>query len=463
MSAPSVKPARGAATASALKAGAAPAGASLMALAALNFFLADARDGLGPFLDAYLSTKGWQSMDLGLLATAGGVLGLLAGIPAGALADRSRHKRAMIVLPVALITLAAFLCIAFPQRWVVFGTQAVAALAGVLIMPALVGITLGVVGPARFGAQLGKNESYNHAGNIVLLGGTWAASVGFGLPGVAALMLATTVAAIVATLAIAPGAIDHAAARGMHGDGGPAAMGGGEDAADSDGDGGASRRGVGGEGGGEGGGPAAEHASPGKLLALFRNRRLLLLSVALLLFHFGNAPLARLIAQQFALQMQKPFETTAVITMVSQLAALAAALAAPWIIRRDWVRVAVVLAMLSLPLRGVIAWAFADFAMIYPVQLLDGVGVGLLGILTPFLVERLTRGSGHFNLALAAVMTVQGVGAASSNVVAGYLVAAYGYPVTYLLHGAVALAALATVLPALLGAGGGSAAAARRR
>lgn len=431
-------------------AGAAPAGASLVALALLNFFLADARDGLGPFLDAYLSTKGWQSMDLGLLATAGGVLGLLAGIPAGALADRSRHKRAMIVLPVTLITLAAFLCIAFPQRWVVFGTQAVAALAGVLIMPALVGITLGVVGPARFGAQLGKNESYNHGGNIVLLGGTWGASVWFGLSGVAGLMLATTVAAIVATLSIAPASINHAAARGMHGDSGASAGSRGADGNHGN-DGGHRDGGTSVEGGSQ----ANASASPGKLLALLRNRPLLLLSVALLLFHFGNAPLARLIAQQFALQMQKPFETTAVITMVSQLAALAAALAAPWIIRRDWVRVAVVLAMLSLPLRGVIAWAFADFAMIYPVQLLDGVGVGLLGILTPFLVERLTRGSGHFNLALAAVMTVQGVGAASSNVVAGYLVASYGYPVTYLLHGAVALAALATVLPALRGVASG--------
>ena len=111
------------------------------------------------------------------------------------------------------------------------------------------------------------------------------------------------------------------------------------------------------------------------------------------------------------------------------------------------------LAMLSLPLRGVLAWAFSDFAMIYPVQLLDGVGVGLLGILTPFLVERLTRGSGHFNLALAAVMMVQGLGAASSNVVAGYLVTRYGYPVTYLLHGAVALAALAAFMPVMRRAG----------
>lgn len=399
----------------------APVRASLMALALLNFFLADARDGLGPFLDAYLSTKGWQSMDLGLLATACGVIGLLAGMPAGALVDRSRHKRAMIVLPVALITLGAFLCIAYPERRVVFGSQALAAVAGVLIMPALVGITLGVVGPARFGAQLGKNEACNHAGNIVLLGGTWAASAWFGLPGVATLMLVTTAAAIAAALAIAPSAINHAAARGMASDGKAAAA--------------------------SGGGKAPP------LRTLYRNKPLLLWSFSLLLFHFGNAPLARLIAQQFAVQMQRPFETTAVITMVSQLAALAAALAAPWIIRRDLVRPAVVLAMLSLPLRGVLAWAFSDFAMIYPVQLLDGVGVGLLGILTPFLVERLTRGSGHFNLALAAVIMVQGLGAASSNVVAGYLVTRHGYPVTYLLHGAVALAALAAFMPVLRGGG----------
>lgn len=30
---------------------------TLFALAALNFFLADARDGLGPFLDAFLATQ----------------------------------------------------------------------------------------------------------------------------------------------------------------------------------------------------------------------------------------------------------------------------------------------------------------------------------------------------------------------------------------------------------------------
>lgn len=388
----------------------APLGGKLMALAVLNFFLADSRDGLGPFLDAYLTTQGWRPMDLGLLATIGGVLGLAAGMPAGALADRSHHKRLMIIAPVTLITVMSMLCIAFPGRAVVFSTQTLAALAGVLIMPALSGITLGLVGPKRFGEQLGRNEAYNHGGNMVLLGATWGASAWFGLPGVAALMVATTIATVAATLAIDPRRIDHVVARG---------------------------------------GERGERPPVSTWRVLVHNRPLLLLSVALLLFHFGNAPLARLISQQFALQMQRPFETTAIITMVSQTAALAAAVAAPFIIRRDRVRMAAVLAMLTLPLRGVIAWAFSSFGMIYPVQLLDGLGVGLLGILTPFLVERLTRGSGHFNLALAAVMVVQGVGAASSNMVAGYLVTHYGYSVTYLLHGAMALVALAALLPAL--------------
>ncbi|OYO32076.1 MFS transporter [Janthinobacterium sp. PC23-8] len=391
-----------------------PSGGKLMALGLLNFFLADSRDGLGPFLDAYLTTQGWRPMELGLLATIGGVLGLVAGIPAGALADRSHHKRLMIIAPVTLITLMSMLCIAFPGRAVVFSTQTLAALAGVLIMPALSGITLGLVGPARFGEQLGRNEAYNHGGNMVLLGATWGASAWFGLPGVATLMIATTLATVAAALAIDARSIDHLAARGGQALAKPGAQ---------------------------------PHASTWR--RLLHNRPLLLLSVALLLFHFGNAPLARLISQQFALQMQRPFETTAIITMVSQTAALAAAVAAPFIIGRERVRTAAVLAMLTLPLRGVIAWSFSSFGMIYPVQLLDGLGVGLLGILTPFLVERLTRGSGHFNLALAAVMVVQGVGAASSNMVAGYLVTHYGYPVTYLLHGAMALAALAALLPAL--------------
>ena len=73
---------------------------SLLGLAILNFFLADARDGLGPFLDAFLATRGWSPLTLGAIATVGGLIGLALTPFAGALVDRSHWKRALIAGPV---------------------------------------------------------------------------------------------------------------------------------------------------------------------------------------------------------------------------------------------------------------------------------------------------------------------------------------------------------------------------
>lgn len=51
--------------------------------------------------------------------------------------------------------------------------------------------------------------------------------------------------------------------------------------------------------------------------------------------------------------------------------------------------------------------------------------------------------NGHFNFSLAAVLTVQGLGAASSNIVAGFIVDHYDYGTAYLFHGLVAVLAIA--------------------
>lgn len=79
-------------------------------------------------------------------------------------------------------------------------------------------------------------------------------------------------------------------------------------------------------------------------------------------------------------------------------------------------------------------------------QALDGIGGGLMGILTPVLVERLLAGTGRFNVGLAAVMTVQGIGASLSNVVAGWLVTQGGYGLSHLVSGGIALVALVLLL-----------------
>jgi hypothetical protein len=45
---------------------------SLLALCALNFFMADVRDGLGPFLGVFLQEQSWSPAEIGFVMTIGG-------------------------------------------------------------------------------------------------------------------------------------------------------------------------------------------------------------------------------------------------------------------------------------------------------------------------------------------------------------------------------------------------------
>jgi hypothetical protein len=67
--------------------------ASLRALDALNAFLADVRDGLGPYLAIYLTMRHWDPSRIGIAMSAMGIATVAAQTPAGALIDRTRHMR----------------------------------------------------------------------------------------------------------------------------------------------------------------------------------------------------------------------------------------------------------------------------------------------------------------------------------------------------------------------------------
>ena len=79
------------------------------------------------------------------------------------------------------------------------------------------------------------------------------------------------------------------------------------------------------------------------------------------------------------------------------------------------------------------------------VQLLDGVGAGIFGAITPLVIADLMRGTGRFNLAQGAVATMQGIGASTSGLVAGIIVDHFGYSAAFLTAGAAACVALAAL------------------
>jgi hypothetical protein len=70
---------------------------SLLALNALNFFMADVRDGLGPFLGVFLQGRGWPPAEIGLVMTIGGYAGMIATTPLGAFVDATKAKRGLMI------------------------------------------------------------------------------------------------------------------------------------------------------------------------------------------------------------------------------------------------------------------------------------------------------------------------------------------------------------------------------
>jgi MFS family permease len=381
---------------------------SIGALNALNFFMADVRDGLGPFLGVFLQGKGWAPGEIGIVMTIGGFAGMLATTPLGALVDATKAKRAILVAAAVVIVGASIINYFAPHFAVTAFAQAACGIAAAAVGPAIAGITLGLVGQSGFPHQLGRNEAFNHAGNAsaACLGG--ALGYAFGIGAVFALMASMAVGSIAATALIRADEIDHAKARGL--------------------------------------GSAAQPQlhTPTSFAALMRSIPLLILGATLMLFHLANAAMLPILGQAMVARCTAGDASayTAATIIIAQLtmvpmAVLAARVA---VYRGYWL--VFVLALVALPIRGLVAGLVVSSWVLVPVQVLDGVGAGLLGVAVPGLVARILSGTGHINAGLGAVMTLQGIGAALSSTLAGIVAEHFGYGAAFLVLGGVAVLAL---------------------
>jgi len=94
-----------------------------------------------------------------------------------------------------------------------------------------------------------------------------------------------------------------------------------------------------------------------------------------------------------------------------------------------------------LPLRGVLYTLTHNPFWLVGIQLLDGVGAGIFGVVSVLVVADLTRGTGRFNLTLGAIATAVGIGAALSQTIAGGTAHHFGDRVAFLFLASVAAAA----------------------
>ena len=377
------------------------------ALDVLSILLSDVRYGMGAYLGVYLLTEhAWDEESIGVALSIGGLVGLLSQTPIGLMVDATRAKRLLLAVAVLVVTASCLAIPLAPRFWPVAVAGVVGALAGTAIAPTLASISLGVVGPARFAHRAGRNEAMFHAGNagvnLVIL----ATAPFFGNSVLFWMMAATGAASALAALAVPERAIDHAVARGLLPDA------------------------VAAEGG--------RRPSPwGVLLA---SRPLLVFAGCGALFHLANGSMLGLVAQKLALQnVGFGVALTAACAIAAQgvmvpTAALAGARADAW-----GRRPLLLAAFAALALRGALYTLFDHPAWLIGVQLLDGVGAGLIGALFPVVVADLTRGTGHFGAAQGAVGTVHGMGGIVSVAVAGAIVVRAGYDAAFLTLAAIAV------------------------
>jgi MFS family permease len=380
-------------------------------LDALNFFLADVRDGLGPYLAIYLLTEQkWDQASIGVVMSVAALAGIIAQTPAGALIDRSTAKRGLMIAAAIVVTLA---CLTLPFiakfEWVA-ATQAVAGAAGAIFAPAVAAVTLGIVGPKAFAKRIGRNEAFNHAGNAVAATLAGISAYFFGPVVVFWLLAAMAIASIFATLSIPADAIDDHVARGLDGTTEP---------------------------------DADHRHKPSGFQVLLTCKPLLIFAAATVLFHFSNAAMLPLVGQKLAL-VNKDLGTTlmSVCIVAAQLVMVPVAM----LVGRKadaWGRKPIFAAALAvLTLRGALYPLSDNPYWLVGVQLLDGVGAGIFGALFPLVVADLTRGTGHFNVSQGAIATAAGLGGALSAAAAGLIVVAAGYSAAFLFLAAVAAAGL---------------------
>jgi MFS family permease len=387
-----------------------PSRQTLRALDTVNFLMADVHTGVGPFLAIYLAASlHWSPRDIGMAISAAGIAGLIAQTPVGAFVDRLHYKRGAIAVGVALLGIGALAIVFFHSFAEILAAQITMGAVGTFFPPAMAGMTLGIVGRRGLDLRIGRNETFNHTGNVF-------AAVTAGLLGYwfarryifysTAVFCAVT---IVAIFFIRSQEIDFDRSRGYN--------------AVHD--------------------NKKDNRAVSGFLEVLKNRSLLIFTISVVLFHFANAAMLPLIGQKLSQGHPRGSSLYMAVCIVgAQTVMIPVALAAGRF-AHSWGRKAVfIIGFAALPIRGALYTLTDNPYFLVGVQLTDGIGAAIFGVVSVLVIADLTRGTGRFNFTQGVVATATGLGASLSNGITGFIVQRAGFNPAFLFLAGVATFAL---------------------
>jgi MFS family permease len=368
---------------------------SLRALNWVNLFMADVKDGVGVYLSVFLLTvRNWEPDQIGLVIAIPGLVGILIQPPAGALIDLTKYKRHLLIGASAVIAICCLVIILSEKFYATFLSQAVVGVVQSVYTPCIAAITLGMVGHALLSKRIGRNESFNHVGNM-------AAAIIAGLLGrfisyeaIFYFSIFQCIALIVGVLFIKEQDIDHDLARA---------------AADTD----------------------SNKAGPTGIKELFNNRNILFFTISMALFHLANAAMLPLAGQKMGLadKQNSSLYLSAAIIIAQGVMALVAIYSGK--VADNGRKKIMLVAFLLLPVRALL-FAFIDNPYILTgIQVLDGIGAGIFGVVSILMIADLSKGTGRFNLLQGCVYSAIGLAASLSSIIGGVIVKSAGYAIGF--------------------------------
>jgi MFS family permease len=378
------------------------------------FFVADIQTGFGALVAVFLTTQKWTQVDIGLVLTVSGLVGLVGQLPLGALVDGVRSVRAVAVLALVAISVCAFAFAAWPIFPVVLVSRMIHAAASCVLGLALVSISLGLVGERGMGERLGRNAAFASAGTAI------AAAV----MGACGYYLSSRAIFFLAGALVLPAIIALSRIRGDE-------IGLASDAAR--------------------GAPTDMKAIAVGLGEIVGNRPLVVFAICTVLFQLANAAMLPLAASMLTLRAREA--ATLMVAGAIVVPQFIVTLLSPWVGRtaqRLGRRPLLLLGFGALVVRSFLFTAITEPHLLVLIQVLDGVSAATIGVLTPLTIVDLTREHGHFNLAQGAVGCAVGVGAAISTTLTGYVSDNFGSHVafnTLMAFAAIGLTAVAVAMP----------------
>jgi MFS family permease len=380
----------------------------------LNFFLSGMQTAFGPIAAAYLAAQEWTAKDIGFVLTIGGVASLVSQMPGGELLDAARAKRLLVAAGVVIVALSILIFRLWPSFPLVALAQVLQGITGGVLGPAVVAISLGLVGHAALSERLGQNQRFAAAGGVAVTL-TMALVAYSESPWAMIVPVVLAVPVLIALNQIRPEEIDFGRASGV------------ERA------------------------PAGSPERAGRFAALLKNRRLLTFALCVVLFQLANASMLPLVNGMLASEgKRQAAPLVAALIIVPQLIVV---LLAPWVgeqAEKSGRKPLLLVGFAALPLRAVMFALISNPLALIVIQVLDGITGAVLGVMTALVIADVTKGTGRFNLAQGMFGTIMGIGASLSPTLSGLIVHHFGYPggfVSLAGEGVVALLALVFFLP----------------